>query len=369
MERPVYQPVGTPVERLDTPALVVDLNSMERNVELTHSFFRDSPAKARPHVTAHKCPAIAQIQMAAGGTVGGIGVSRMGEAEVFANAGFTDILVSGEIVTRSKINRLCSLARRSKATVAVDNPKNVTDLSEAAQASGVIINALVDVNTGLDRCGVEPGQAALDLAKEIVRAPGLHFAGLMTYEGAILREDYRDLVSESKKVVQLVLDTREVLEKAGLEAETVSVGGTHNYEIVGAMDGITEVQVGSYPLMDYSYCQYRTHFRPAARVLATVVSRPTEGSAVVDAGHKAIGPDKGLPVLDGVPGARLTRLSAEHGIVEMEGEAQGDMDVGTKVWLIPWDLELCVNQYNYFHAIQDGKLDAVWEIAARGRSD
>ncbi len=369
MERPVYQPVGTPVERLDTPALVVDLSCMERNIELTHSFFRDSAAKARPHITAHKCPAIARIQMAAGGTVGGIGVSRIGEAEVFASAGFNDILVSSEIVTRSKINRLCHLARRSKATVAVDNPRNVADLSAAAQATGVIINALVDVNTGLDRCGVEPGLPAIDLAKEITRAPGLHFAGLMTYEGTILREDYQDLVSESRKAVKLVLDTRDALEKEGLDVEAVSVGGTHNYEIVGAMEGITEVQVGSYPLMDYSYCQYRTNFRPAAQVLATVVSRPTEGSAVVDAGHKTIGPDKGLPVLDGVPGARLTRVSAEHGVIEMEGEAQTHLDVGIKVRLVPWNLELCVNQYNYFHAIRDGKLDAVWEIAARGRSD
>ena len=163
-----------------------------------------------------------------------------------------------------------------------------------------------------------------------------------------------------------MLDTREALEKEGLEVEAVSVGGTHNYEIVGAMEGITEVQVGSYPLMDYSYCQYRTNFRPAAKVLATVVSRPTEGSAVVDAGHKTIGPDKGLPVLDGVPGATLTRVSAEHGVIEMEGEAQAHLDVGSKVWLVPWSLELCVNQYNYFHAIRDGKLDTVWEITPPG---
>ena len=172
---------------------------MERNIELVHSLFRDSPAKARPHVTAHKCPAIARIQMAAGGTVGGISVSRIGEAEVFESGGFKDILISSEIVTRSKINRLCHLAHRSKTTVAVDNPRNVADLAEAAQATGVIINALVDVNTGLDRCGVQPGQPVIDLAKVITRAPGLHFAGLMTYEGTILREDYQDLVSESRK--------------------------------------------------------------------------------------------------------------------------------------------------------------------------
>jgi D-serine deaminase-like pyridoxal phosphate-dependent protein len=369
MERPVFQPLGTSAEQLDTPALVVDLTIMEQNIEKVHSFFQAATAKARPHVTAHKCPVLAHRQMAAGGTTGGISVSRIGEAEVFAHAGFADILVASEIVTRPKINRLCFLARRSKITVAADNPKNVHDLSEAARAGGVTLNVVVDINTGLDRCGVEPGQPAVDLAKDIARAEGLRFAGLMTYEGAILREDYQELVADNRKAVQPVLDTRESVEKAGLEVGTVSVGGTHNYEIVGAMDGVTDVRVDSYPLMDYNSSQYRSHLRPAARVLTTAVSHPVPGLAITDSGHKAIGPEMGLPVVEGVPGARMVRLSAEHGSLELEGEAQRQVDTGSKIWLIPWDLQLCVNQYDYFHAVRDGKLEAVWEVVARGRSD
>ncbi len=369
MERAVFRPIGSPVERLDTPALVIDLATMERNIEILHSAFRNQTAKVRPHVSPHKCPAIARIQLAAGETVGGVGVSRLGEGEVFAAAGFTDILVASEIVTRAKITRLCSLAHRSTITVAVDNPKNVDDLSEAAQASGVDLRVLVDINTGLDRCGVEPGHPAQELAKHVARATGLSFAGLMTYEGPILREQYEALAEDSKKAIQPVLDTREMVEKAGLDVETVSVGGTHNYEIAGAMAGVTEIQAGSYPLMDANYCQFRGQFTPAAKVLATVVSNPTPESAVADAGHKAMGPDRGLPVLEGVPGATLARMSAEHAAIALETDAQGSLDTGDQVWLIPWDLELCVNQYNYFQGVRDGKLEAVWEIAARGRLD
>ena len=369
MERPVIQPIGTSMERLDTPALVVDLDTMERNIEVVHSFFRAAPTKLRPHVSEHKCPAIAQKQMDAGWTVGGISVSRIGEAEVFADAGYTDLLVASEIVTKPKIDRLCSLAGRAKVTVAVDNPRNLIDVSEAAQASGVTIHVLVDVNTALDGCGVEPGRAALDLVKKAASARGLRFAGLFTLEDVVLREDRRDLASDTAKAIQPVLDTRELVERDGLEVHTVSVGGVHDYEIVGAMGGVTEVRVDSYPLMDYNYCQYLDKFRPAAKVLATVISHPIASSAILDVGHKAIGPDHGMPVVDGITGAEVVRLSAEHGTLELSGEARYSLDAGSQVWLVPWDLGLCVNQYNYFNAVRSGKLEAIWEIAARGRFD
>ena len=367
MESPLFKPLGTPVEQLDTPVLVVDLTTMERNLETLHSFFRSSHASARPNVTTHKCPAVAHLQLAAGGTVGGISVSGIDQAEVFAHAGITDILVANEIVTGAKIKRLCSLARTSRLMVAVDNPKNVHDLCEAAQASGAALRVLVDINTDLARSGVQPGTPALGLAKDVVDAQGLRFAGLMTCGSAVLGNDYQELVASSSKVIQAVLDTRELIEGAGIDVEIVSVDGTLDYESAGFMEGVTEVRLGTYPLMDYSYYQYQSRFEPAAKVLSTVISHPTPSLAVADAGHKAIGPDRGLPFLEATPGARVTRLSAEHSVLELEGEARDSIDVGTKVWLTPWDLGLCVNQYNYFHAVRDGKLDAVWEISARGR--
>ncbi len=367
MERPIFKPVGTPVEELDTPALVVDLSVLEQNIETLHAFFRQCDAKVRPHVESHRCPAIASKQMIAGGTVGGISVTTVGEAEVFARQGFDDISVANEIVTPQKISRLCALARYAKMTVAVDNPSNVQDLSEAAQQKGVTLNVLVDIHTRLDRCGVEPGQPAVDLARAIGKALGLHLAGLMTYEGAILTEDAEELAAESRKWIQQVLDTREMVENDGMEVEVVSVGGTHNYELAGAMAGVTEVMAGSYALMDYRYSQCRTQFRPAARVMATVISQPEPGLAFLDSGQKAVGIDTGLPVVEDIPGAKLTGMSAEHGRLVVEGDAQNQIDLGGKVWLTPWDIGNCVNLYDHINAVRDGKLEVVWDIAARGR--
>jgi D-serine deaminase-like pyridoxal phosphate-dependent protein len=212
MERPIFKPVGTPVEHLDTPALVVDLAILERNIDTLHAFFRQHEAKVRPHLESHRCPAIAHKQLAAGGTVGGICVSTVGQAEVFAEHGFTDILVASEIVPAQKIDRLCALARHASMTVAVDQPQNVRDLSNAARTHGVTLHVVVDVHTRGNGCGVEPGQPALDLAKLVQQAPHLEFAGLMTREGPTPTEDPGKLAGESRQWVQKILDTREMAE-------------------------------------------------------------------------------------------------------------------------------------------------------------
>ncbi len=369
MERPAFQPIGTPVEDLDTPALVVDLEVMGQNIDTLHSYFRQSGTKVRPHVSCHQCPNIARLQMAAGGTAGGIAVTTVGEAEVFGNAGFDDILVANQIVTPTKIRRLCALARHNRITVAVDNPLNVEMLSKLAEDAQVALGVLVDIDAGLGRCGVAPGRDALELAQVVNSSPGLEFQGLMSYEGPLLYQDKGKLESETRRRLQMVLDTRQLIEGEGIAVSTVSVGSTCNYDIAGQMSGVTEIQAGSYPLMDYNYCQYRTEFAPAAKILASVVSHPVEARAVVDSGHKTTGPDLGVPVLEGVPGAKATRFSAEHGILELEREAFTRLSSNEKVWLVPFDLALCVNQYDYIRVVREGKLEGFWPVAARGRWD
>ena len=366
MERPISKPVGTPAEQLDTPALVVDLEVLERNIETLHSFFGRRDAKVRPHVESHRCPAIAHKQLAAGGTVGGISVTTVGQAEVFGQQGFGDIFVASEVVTPQKIARLCALARSSKVTVATDNPKNIRDLSDAAQRAGVTLSVVVDIHTRLERCGVEPGKPAVDLAIAVGGSPGLHFAGLMTYEGAILAEDSEELLAESRRCVQPVLDTREMVEQAGLDVELVSVGGTHNYEIVAELAGVTEVPAGSYALMDHGYERHRPQFAPAAKVLATVISRPEPEIAVLDTGQKSIGIDAGMPVAEDTPGATVSRMDSEHGGLDLEGDARGMLSVGDKVWLTPRDIGNCVNIFDFINGVRDGNLEVVWEVSARG---
>ena len=367
MERPIFKPIGTPVEELDTPTLVVDLDALEHNIETLHSFFREREARVRPHVEPHRCPPIAHMQLAAGGTAGGISVSTVGEAEVFAQGGIDDIFVANEVVTPQKIARLCALARRCRVTVAADNPRNVQRLSEAAQSVGVTLNVVVDIHTRLERCGVEPGQPAIALAKDIASAQGLHFAGLMSYEGAILNEDAEERAAESRKWIQQVLDTRQMVESEGMDVEVVSVGGTHNYDVAGDMAGVTEVPAGSYALMDYRYRFRRPQFMQAARVMTTVMSHPEADRAFLDSGQKAIGVDTGLPAVEDIEGAEIARMSAEHGFLTLEGDAQSSVDLGDKVWLTPWDTGTCANVYDYINGVRGGKLEVVWEIAARGR--
>ncbi|PKB73150.1 MAG: hypothetical protein BZY75_03320 [SAR202 cluster bacterium Io17-Chloro-G7] len=380
MERPVFQPVGTPVLDIDTPALVVDLVAMELNIEVMHSYFRQANAKLRPHVASHQCPQIAHSQLAAGGTVGGVSVTTVGEAEVFSESGINSILVVSQIVTGPKIRRLCEVARRSRILVAVDNSKNVDDLAQAAQAAGVTLEAMVEVESGRGTSGVAPGQAAQDLARQISKLAGLHFGGLMAIPpvpGAVpgsngegseaVYPNHLVLQQEAAGSLQPVLDAKQSIESDGLGVPNVSVGGTWLYDIASEMPGITEVQAGTYPLMDYDSCQIRGEFSQAAKVLTQVISHPVEARAVVDAGHKATGPDLGIPVLEGFAGAKATRFSAEHGSLELEGEAVGQFKPGDKAWLLPYHLGLCLNQYDYIRAVRDGKLEGFWLMSGRGR--
>ena len=386
MERPIFQPVGTPVEELDTPALVVDIDVLEQNIDTVHGLFRglksDGVTRAvdalvRPHVSCHGCPQIAQLQVSADPAFtdqplscsGAIAVNTVGEAEVFAAAGFDDIMISGRVVTPSKIRRALTLARNIWVFQAVDNHRNVQDLSLAAEAEDVVLGVVVDIDSGYGHGGVAPGDEAVRLAQAVEEAPGLALMGITTYEGPLQITDRTQLRNETRSRIRPVLETVQQMERAGLEVPVVSAGSTHNYDIVARITGVDEVLAGAYPLMDAQTLSIRPELLPAAKVLASVISHPVPERAVVDAGHKTTGPDFGVAVLEGVPGARATRFSAEHGILELEGEATGRLNPNDKVWLVPYNLALCVNQFDYFRAVQDGKLVGYWPIAGRGRLD
>ena len=388
MERPIFQPIGAPAEELDTPALVVDLGIMEQNIAVLHDAFGVSDegsgagvARVRPHVSCHGCPEIARFQLAAGRNSGGVAVSSLGEAEAFAAGEDTpdsdgaaphfraidDILIAGRVVTAAKIRRLVGLAGQITLSLAVDDPRNVGDLSEAAQAAGVTLGVLVDIDAGYGFGGVAPGPDAVDLARTVADAPGLSFLGIMAYEGPLPITDRAELDAETRRRLQPVLDTRSALEHAGMEVSTVSAGSTYNYDIAAQLSGITEVQAGVYPLMDVETLRIRPELQRAATVLATVISHPIAGRAVLDAGHKTTGPDFGVPVLEGFPGAVATRFSAEHGIMDLEGPATEQLMPNDKVHLVPYNLALCVNQYDYIRAVRDGKLVGYWPVAGRGQ--
>ena len=365
MERPIFKPIGTPEVELDTPAFVVDVDKLDRNIETAASFFRDGAAGLRPHVSGHGSPAIAHRQLAAGGTVGGIATATVGQAEVFARYGFGDISVANVVATPLKARRLCALARTAKATVAADSAAAVDVLSEAASAASVTLNVVVYVRTGQNGMGVEPGDA-VDLARAVDEAEGLAFAGLMTYEGAILRDSRDELESESLKWAGVMVDTREAVEAAGMSVEVLSIGGTHNYEIVGAVDGVTEVPAGSYALMDEKYRAHRPQLENAGRVMTCVTSMPEPGNIITDGGRKAIGGDAGNPGIEGVEGAVCRGLSAEHGGISVPEDADHGLQLGDRIWCVPMEVGGSVNVHDYLFAIRDGALEAIWDLPARG---
>ena len=365
MERPIFKPVGTPVAELDTPALVVDIDRLSANIEVVHGFFSKRQAKVRPFVGSHLSTAVARRQLGVKGHAGGLTVSTVAQAEVFVVEGFTDIFVANQIVTTGKMARLCALARQAAISIAVDNPRNVEALSEAATGAGVTIAAVVDVDTGLHRCGVEPGKAAVELAATVARSNGLKFGGIATYEGAILSDEPAVVETESKKALQRLLDTRQAIEAAGIEVPMVCAGGTHNYDIAGTMDGITDVAAGSYALMDAKYRDQRPELSSAAKIVSTVTSVPEPGLVVLDAGNKATGADAGLPVPDDLDGD-LFSLSAEHGRITMNAGATPAPDLGDKVLLTPYSIGDTANVYDFMHVVRDGRLEAVWPVNARG---
>ncbi len=366
MERPIFQPVGTPAEDLDTPALVVDLDLMERNISTYHSYYADSVATVRPVATSHLSPQVARHQLAAPRSRG-IAVTTVGEAEVFAAAGFDDILLANQVVTASKIRRLCALAAQASISVAVDSGDNLAQLSQWAVAAGVELGALVEIEAGMGRCGVTPDAEAISLARSVTETEGLRFLGIMATVPGPSGDDPQSHIQQTVRNLQIALDAKDLMESAGLTVAEVSVGGAHCASAVGAVSGITEVRAGRYPLMDVRLQKHLPELALAAMVWATVISCPVAELAVLDAGHKATGPDTGRPVLQGVSGGVAARFSAEHGIVELEGESVGMLAPGEKARLAPWELASCVNQYDYIRAIRKGRLEGYWPLTARGQ--
>ncbi|MHB1004277.1 MAG: DSD1 family PLP-dependent enzyme [Chloroflexota bacterium] len=365
---PAYiPPIGSPVDEIDTPALLIDLPAMERNIERMAKFFADKPAKLRPHAKTHKCPIIAQKQLAAGNAVG-ITCAKLGEAEMLVAGGIQDILIANQIVGSHKIARLMGLAHHANLMVAVDDPGNVTELGAAAVAAGLELRVLVEVNIGMNRCGVEPGEPALSLARFVADTKGLRFTGLQGYEGhLVMNPSPEERRQRTLAAMKMLVDTRRLLEANGVPVEIVSGGGTGTHYITGTIPGIDEIQAGSYVFMDTKYRSVGIDFETALTVLATIISRPTPDIAVTDAGMKAMTSEFGVPEVKGIEGATLAKLSEEHGKIEFAHPNQ-DLKIGDKVQMIVSHGCTTINLHDRYFGIRDGRLETVWDIAGRGKS-
>jgi D-serine deaminase-like pyridoxal phosphate-dependent protein len=348
---------------IPTPALVVDVAAMDRNIRRMAAFFATGPCRLRPHFKAHKTPAIARRQLAAGACTG-LTCATVAEAEVAASF-CSSILVANEPVGPGKCERLASLAAGCEVIVAVDSAAGLGELAAAALRAGVILGVLVDVNVGQGRCGVMPGADAVSLARRVAETRGVALRGVMGYEGHLVAvPDRSERETRTRRAMDELVATSRLLRAADLPCDIVSAGGTGTYDITGRIDGITEVQAGSYVLMDSDYGRLDVPFEQASWVLGTVISRPDPSRSVADCGHKAMAKDHGLPTVRGIDGATVVALNDEHATIAL---APGSpVKVGDRIYLRPSHTDPTINLHDVLYATEDDRVADVWPIAARG---
>jgi D-serine deaminase-like pyridoxal phosphate-dependent protein len=357
--------VGADFSQIDTPSLLLDFDALQANIHKLATYFQGKHCRLRPHFKSHKCTRIAQSQMAAGAV--GITCAKLGEAEVLADAGISNILIANQIIGPLKIKRLIELCRRALPMVAVDAAENVTMLSAHAHAAGVTLGVLVEVDVGMKRCGVPPGEAALTLAKIIQASPGLKFIGLQGYEGHCV--DVRDEQERTEKTLtalKSLVATRRLLEQAGVPVKIVTGGGTGTYTINANHDGIDEVQAGSYAAMDWWYGEIRPEFRQAMSILTQVISRPQPHLATIDVGRKGVGAEWGPPQVKNLPGARIASYSSEEHLTIQLPERQ-TAKLGERVEIIPSHGCTTSNLYREFIIHRGGIVVDVWPIEGSGK--
>jgi D-serine deaminase-like pyridoxal phosphate-dependent protein len=355
---------GQTLDALDTPQLLLDLDVVDANLRRLFGAAQERGVAVRVHFKSLKCTGLARYIAAAGGD--GFVCAKLNEAEALADAGLTDLFIANQIIGPIKLQRLAALARRGIVSVCVDDPGNVDDLSRTAREAGVTVGVLVEVDLGMSRCGVEPGEPALALARRVHASRGLRFLGLQGYQGhLVMLADEAERRDKTRHGLAALVATRRLIERAGIPVSVVTGGGTGNWDTVGSFDDVTEVQPGSFVLMDCAYHAVRPEFDCALSVLCTVISRRPKWY-VLDAGSKAISRDFGTPLVKGRPDHRITKLSEEHTRVETDDPG---VRVGDHCEVIPAHCCATMNQHRTCLAVRKGRVEAVWAIEASGRYD
>lgn len=371
MTRRTPAKVGSPLSEVDTPALIVDLDALERNLEVMAKAVEGTGARLRPHAKSHKCPEIGRRQMALGAV--GVCCQKVSEAEAMVAGGINNVLVSNQVVGKPKLDRLAELGREAWVGVCVDDAGNVDDLNVAAARAGTKLTVLVEIDVGAGRCGVSPGEAAVALAKHVRASEQLRFGGLQAYQGRA--QHIRDFGERRRAVEAAAILTRQTvhaLAAEGLSCDIVGGAGTGTYAFETATGIYNELQVGSYVFMDADYGRNLgadggpiDDFEQSLYVYTTVMSRPAGERAYVDAGLKAFSVDCGMPTVLDLDGATLERASDEHGALILS-RPDGGPKLGDKIRLIPGHCDPTVNLYDWLVGIRGDRVECLWEISARG---
>jgi D-serine deaminase-like pyridoxal phosphate-dependent protein len=351
--------VGQRLEQVDTPALVLDLDTFEANLAALNRAV-GGRVRVRAHAKTHKCPEIARRQVAAGAV--GVCCQKVSEAEALVDGGVQDVLVSNEIVGAPKIARLAALSQRARIGVCVDNAENLKALKE----SGARLDVYVELEVGMNRCGIAPGEPAVALAQAI--GGNLRFAGLQAYHG---RAQHVRSMADRKASIERAADavrlTKSLLKSKGIDCPIVTGAGSGTFMFEVESGAWDEIQPGSYVFMDADYARNEwaaplPRFQHALFVLSTVMSRPRPETAIVDAGLKASSVDSGMPGVWQQPGLAYTHASDEHGWVEGAPAPA----LGEKLLLVPGHCDPTVNLYDWYVCVRKGIVEDLWPITARG---
>jgi D-serine deaminase-like pyridoxal phosphate-dependent protein len=357
--------IGQPKLEIDTPALWVDLEVMERNIQQLAEFFRQAGVGWRPHIKGIKVPAIAHMLVDAGAL--GITCAKLGEAEVMAAAGIKDILIANQIVGQTKIARLVALRRHADVVVAVDCVENARELSQAAESNGVQLRVLIELNVGMNRCGVMPGDEVNRLAAQLAALRGIRLVGLMGWEGhAVAVSDADEKARLVHTAVGALVESAELCRAAGFNIAIVSCGGSGTYRITARMPGVTEIEAGGAVFGDVAYRRWGAQTECSLFVLASVVSRPSPTRAIVDAGRKAMNGDVAMPECRDLAGVRLSSLHAEHGLLELD-RPDVPLRVGDKIDFVVGYGDNTVFLHDNLYGLRHGQVEVVWDILARGK--
>lgn len=358
--------IGSPKSELPTPSLLLDLEVLKRNIAVAAERL-DGAVALRPHAKSHKCAQIARLQIAAGGVIG-ITTATLREIVALRNAGLTEVsyLIANEVGGPEKCRQLAEAAREASILVAVDEAENAEQLSTAARNAGSEIGVLVDVDTGMNRCGVRSPNDARRVAETVARLPCLRLRGVTGYEGHCALEPDRVIRTAKAGIAMTYLaSVSDGLRAAGFPIEIVSAGGTGTWDITCNMAGVTELQMGSYVFLDAARAEYVTGLDCGLAVLATVVSRQ-RGTLILDSGRKTLSGEVHPPTIAGYPPEQIKvrGLAEEHLLCDVTDDCP--LKVGDTVEVTPGYAPLTVNLHEVYHVVQDGVTVDVWPILARG---
>jgi D-serine deaminase-like pyridoxal phosphate-dependent protein len=352
--------MASSVEDLDTPSITIDLDAVERNLRRAQDYCAAQGLALRPHIKTHKIPELARRQVELGAV--GITCQKLGEADAMADHGIDDILITFPIVGRTKLARLAALARRASMTLVFDSPEVATGVAEAARAGGLTVGAMVECDVGMARCGVQSPAAAADLAAQLARLPGLRFRGLMTYAPK----------GTGKATAAWLEEAVALCRARGIAVEVVSTGGTPDLYRAREVGPATEHRPGTYIYSDRYMVAHGvgTLDDCALRIVTTVVSRPTEGRAILDAGSKTFSSDpmglEGYGLVLEYPQSVLGGLSEEHGHLDVSA-SNARPSIGERVTVIPNHACAVSNLHDRVYGVRDGRVERVFTVAARGK--